>query len=120
MNYLILNLILSVLSLNYYAGAISENLNLSDFNFKNPFSFEIVQSSKNESECFTINFKSINYSMTESCNSGGEGSTSCSISVLSVECSVTCGNGYYSCCSLTRVPSCGCIPNNINQLPEGG
>lgn len=41
-----------------------------------------------------------------SCNSGGHGSTSCSVN----GCSVSCSTGYYACCS-TSGPNCYCNPN---------
>ena len=51
-----------------------------------------------------------------SCNSGGPGSTACSNSY----CSVECGSGYYSCCTLPQqlpyVPaSCTCVKETPNQ-----
>lgn len=64
------------------------------------------------------------------CDSGGPGSTSCSISYSggingggfggngSGECSVTCGTGYYSCCYLDfNFPffHCKCKSNNNNN-----
>ena len=37
------------------------------------------------------------------CSSGGQGSTSCSVSLtvggVTFECDVTCGTGYYACCN---------------------
>jgi len=52
-----------------------------------------------------------------SCTSGGPGATTCSIQVSggiagiggSFECSVTCGSGYYACCSATAM-GCNCKP----------
>ena len=56
-----------------------------------------------------------------SCNAGGPGSTSCEIEVSggasggpvglegSFSCSVSCGSGYYACCSILRA-SCSCKP----------
>ncbi len=70
--------------------------------------------------CFSLSIKPINYTLEVSCTGGGVGSTACSLSVLGVECSVSCGNGYYSCCNALRSPSCGCVPIDVNQLPEGG
>lgn len=42
------------------------------------------------------------------CTSGGPGSTSCSSSSSSYSCSVSCGKGYYACCSNTGI-LCICI-----------
>ena len=39
------------------------------------------------------------------CQSGGVGSVSCSVS----RCSVTCEQGYYSCCNNNAEPPCRCI-----------
>jgi hypothetical protein len=62
------------------------------------------------------------------CDSGGEGSTSCSTSCAGVNggsCSTTCGTGYYSCCDrgacqCTCVASSGGTPvNETSVLPRG-
>jgi hypothetical protein len=52
-----------------------------------------------------------------SCTSGGPGSVSCSIMLSggiagsggSVECSLTCGQGFYACCSVSEM-GCRCKP----------
>jgi hypothetical protein len=54
-----------------------------------------------------------------SCKSGGPGSTSCTLNVSggiagsggAFSCSVTCGTGYYACCSLVSL-NCRCKPNS--------
>jgi hypothetical protein len=53
-----------------------------------------------------------------SCDSGGPGAITCSIQVAggiagfggSFECSVTCGSGYYACCSVSEM-GCNCKPS---------
>jgi len=45
-----------------------------------------------------------------SCNSGGRGSASCSITVNGSGCSVSCSSGYYACC-MQGGPNCYCYPN---------
>ncbi len=49
-----------------------------------------------------------------SCGSGGPGSTSCSVKAeimgIAQECSVTCGAGYYACCSPMQ-GTCKCVKN---------
>lgn len=62
------------------------------------------------------------------CDSGGEGSTSCSTSCAGVNggsCSTTCGTGYYSCCDrgacqCTCVASTGGTPINETSVPPRG
>lgn len=48
---------------------------------------------------------------TMTCDSGGKGSTSCSVEAYTLgsggSCSTSCANGYYACCSLTK--GCKCI-----------
>ena len=50
-----------------------------------------------------------------SCDNGGLGSTSCSVTVNANSCSVTCTTGYYACCNRSSgccglgPPSCSCI-----------
>jgi hypothetical protein len=52
-----------------------------------------------------------------SCDAGGPGSTSCSLTIGAgvggiggeVSCSVTCGPGYYACCSISEM-GCRCKP----------
>lgn len=44
------------------------------------------------------------------CNSGGEGSSSCSID----GCSVSCDLGYYACCNHGLPDSCKCIKDALN------
>ena len=54
-----------------------------------------------------------------SCDAGGPGSSSCTIRVEgsvvgsggSFSCSVTCGSGYYACCSISKL-SCNCKSNS--------
>lgn len=48
------------------------------------------------------------------CDSGGEGSTSCSISC---GCSVSCGSGYHSCCDADK---CSCTCQKTAVLPPAG
>jgi hypothetical protein len=47
------------------------------------------------------------------CDSGGPGSTGCSITFGPFSCSVTCGEGNYSCCNATdlggKVSGCHCV-----------
>jgi hypothetical protein len=53
------------------------------------------------------------------CNAGGPGATTCEIEVSggvvglggSFSCSVSCGSGYYACCSLANA-SCSCKPES--------
>lgn len=62
------------------------------------------------------------------CDSGGEGSTSCSTSCAGVNggsCSTTCGTGYYSCCdrgacTCTCVASSGGTPVHETAIPPPG
>jgi hypothetical protein len=42
------------------------------------------------------------------CNSGGQGSTSCSIDAGTASCSVTCSANYYACCNFVG-PACRCF-----------
>lgn len=45
-----------------------------------------------------------------SCNSGGPGSSSCSIGMAGFSCSVTCQEGYYACCNYVGSNSgCHCV-----------
>lgn len=46
-------------------------------------------------------------SLEFACSSGGPGSTSCSYSANGQSCSVTCGAGYYACCTATV--KCQCV-----------
>lgn len=49
-------------------------------------------------------------SQSGACQSGGPGSTSCSITCpLQVGCSVDCSEGYYACCKCGWTPSCDCV-----------
>ncbi len=42
------------------------------------------------------------------CTAGGFGSTSCTITVGPMSCSVTCAAGFYACCG---AGGCGCVQN---------
>lgn len=46
------------------------------------------------------------------CFSGGPGSTSCSIAVGVLDCSVTCNAPFYACCTIG--PNCNCVYNAVN------
>jgi hypothetical protein len=50
-----------------------------------------------------------------SCDAGGRGATSCSISDSTGSCSITCSAGTYACCNRDSFPthnqSCRCVPN---------
>lgn len=52
------------------------------------------------------------------CDSGGEGSTSCSTgcAIGGGSCSTSCGSGYYSCCNRTAC-SCTCTPGGGGPKP---
>ena len=55
-----------------------------------------------------------------SCDSGGSGATGCSIDSGGSSCSVTCGSGYYACCSYGGVftlSSCKCSAVG-QEIPE--
>jgi len=47
------------------------------------------------------------------CSSGGPGSTSCSQTIGSSQCSTCCGGGYYACCYMNSAGSarCPCVPD---------
>lgn len=51
------------------------------------------------------------------CTSGGPNSTSCSITeVMGIACSVTCSEGYYSCCN-SNTTRCICVRNGFQPGP---
>ncbi len=65
-----------------------------------------IQNIKNTES--VVQYISNNYN--RSCQSGGSGSTSCSYGGGSTGCSVSCGGGYYACCSVgIGGNSCYCV-----------
>lgn len=79
-----------------------------------PFSFNLVTNTN-----VSLEAKSL---WITGCIAGGPGSTSCSMEAGGISCSVSCGGGYYSCCSLTS--GCKCVKQEnsgggIEPMPIG-
>lgn len=56
----------------------------------------------------------VSSSSSGGCSSGGEGSTSCEIHDVLSGCSVSCGSGYYACCS-SGSNTCTCVKIKLTK-----
>lgn len=73
----------------------------------------LIKSNLSQTSIFVENVELLTTPEAETCYAGGPGATECSISAgieiagvgVSVGCSVSCGSGYYACCSI----KCRCI-----------